>query len=294
MKLNRRELNNKLGTFAFRRALAWMQNKDALQAEASGRKLGRFAMKIAKKQRVQTLANLELAFPEKDETWRRDIAVKVFEHFGMLATDFLRTNQRTDAEVQEHMTYEGYETFQEALALGKGVLVLTAHFGNWERVSQFSRVMGYPLTVVARDANDEGLNKMVMDLRKKAGLTVLSRGNAARGVMERLRQNGIVAMLPDQNSGEAFLPFFGRPCGTVLGPGVIHLRTGAPVVTAYCVRTGPQTYHTSIGDILPMAGSPEELMTQANLALETMIRKHPEQYLWMHDRWRSARRKGLV
>ncbi|HMS54583.1 MAG TPA: lysophospholipid acyltransferase family protein [Fimbriimonadaceae bacterium] len=291
--MNRKVLVNKIGAFAFRRALAWMKNKNALQAERSGQRLGRFAMKLAKKQRVQTLANLQLAFPEQAAEWHDQMRVRVFEHFGMLATDFLRTPQRSDDEVREHMTYDGYENFQEALAFNKGVLVLTAHFGNWERMAQFSRVMGYPLTVVARDANDEGLNKMVMELRHKTGIEVLSRGNAARGVIERLRKNQIVAMLPDQNSSESFLTFFGKPCGTVLGPGVLHLRTGAPIVTAYGFRKAPGEYHVTVGKMIE-GETAEEIMTKANLALETIIREHPEQYLWMHDRWRSAKRKGLI
>ena len=294
MKQLRRQFNNRLGTFAFKSALRWMANKDALQAERSGQKLGRFAMRFARKQREQAFYNLELAFPEQSPEWRAATVQATFEHFGMLATDFLRTPQRTDEEVMASMTENGFHNFQKALDQGKGVLAITAHFGNWERMAQYSRAMGFPLAVVARDANDQALNQMVLDLRRSVGLEVLSRGNAARAVIERLRDQKLVAVLPDQNSSESFLPFFGKPCGTVLGPAVLHLRTGAPLITAYCHRVGPGKYQVDVGPELEHDGTPEGIMTLANQALEETIRKHPEQYLWLHDRWRSARRKGLV
>lgn len=295
MKANRRKISAKLGTFLFRRALGSMKGKNALQAEKAGKRLGRIGFRLIKKHRERCLANLAFCFPEKSAEWHRATAIQVFEHFGIVATDFLRTPQRTDEEVAEHMTIEGKENFERAKEKGKGVLVVTAHFGNWERMAQLSRMNGHPLAVVARDANDASLNSMVMDLRRSIGLEILSRGSAARAIIKKLKDNEIVAVLPDQNTAEAFLPFFGHPCGTVLGPAVLALRTGAPIITAFCFRKGPGQYHSIVGPELDYGdGSPEAIMTSANKAIEDIVRAHPEQYLWLHDRWKSARRKGLV
>lgn len=291
----KRTFNSKLGVFLFRRALKWMQGKDALQAERIGQRLGRIAFRLVKKHRERCLANLAMVYPEKPAQWHRETAVKVFEHFGMVTTDFLRTLERSDEEVLAHMTIDGFERFNVVKELRRGVIVITAHFGNWERMAQLSRMHGHPLAVVARDANDPELNEMILTMRRTIGLEVLSRGSAAKAILKKLRENMIVSMLPDQNSAEAFIPFFGLPTGTVLGPAVLHLRTGAPIITAFCYRTGPGEYRTVVsGEIDYGDGTPEGIMASANAAIEAVIREHPEQYLWLHDRWKSARRKGLL
>lgn len=294
MASRRRQLNNRLGTLAFRTALRWMRGKSVAQAESAGRRLGRIAYRLDRKHRERTIANLALAFPDESEKWHAETSVKVWEHFGLIAADFLQTPQRTNQEVLDNMTCDGLDIYRETFALGKGVLVLGAHFGNWERLGHFTAAIGIPLTAIARDANDSGLNDMVLDLRRQAGMEIVSRGNAARAVLERLKKGSMVGILPDQNAGDAFIPFFGKPAGTVLGPGVLHLRSGAPVITTYCARVGPGNYHTFIGEPLPCDGTPESVMLGMNQRLEAIIREYPEQYLWLHDRWKSARQRGLL
>lgn len=293
----RREFEGRVGTWFFRRIQRWVEKRDALQAEKLGAKLGRLIFRISRKHRNRSLANLELAMPELSPEKRVQIARGVFEHFGIVGTDFMRTMKRTDEEVLESVTMEGFEHVEAALALGKGVLVITGHFGNWERLGQYARAKGFTMNVVARDANDTGMNKMMMDLRGHAGLNVLPRGNAAKQMLSLLRENQLVAVLPDQNSRETFVPFFGKPCGTVLGPAVLHLRTGAPLLPAFCPRVGPVKYRLVIRPPLePVQGfdGPEAFTRSMNNCLEEIIREYPEQWLWLHDRWKSAKRAGLV
>jgi KDO2-lipid IV(A) lauroyltransferase len=113
-----------------------------------------------------------------------------------------------------------------------------------------------------------------------------------------MRNNELVAILPDQNSWEAFVPFFGKPAGTALGPAVLHRRTGAALIPLACFVDGPGKLHMVFGEpIVPLEGFDDEdcaIMAAINKALEDLIRVHPEQYLWFHDRWKSARRKGLL
>ena len=112
-----------------------------------------------------------------------------------------------------------------------------------------------------------------------------------------LRGGGTVALLPDQNSEECFVPFFGQPCGSVLGPAVLHLRTGATLIPAFCVRTGVGKYHVRVHPSVNPDGKekdPVAITATLNRILEDEVRQHPEQWLWMHDRWKSARRKGML
>jgi KDO2-lipid IV(A) lauroyltransferase len=298
MKPLRKRIEAKLGSVAFRRLHKWMLKKTDEQACRIGEKYGRLIHRFSKKHRLRTLANLELAFPEMAPAEREALAVKVFEHFGRVAADFLRTTLRTREDVLASTTVEGREYLDEAMAKGKGVLVVTAHFGNWERGGHWLTCQGHAMSVVARDANDNDLNNLVNDLRRSSGVEVISRGNAARPILHLLRKNGIVAILPDQNSGESYVPFFGKLAGTVQGPAVLALRSGAPLLPVFCLMAAPGKLHIIIRKPLePEEGceDPVDSLTRGiNLALEETIRLYPDQYLWLHDRWKSARRRGLL
>lgn len=294
----RKKLEGRLGALAFAVAQLWFVRKSAIDAERSGERLGRFFFRWFGKFRERARSNLALAMPELDPEERERTARAVFEHFGRVIADFLRTKARSPQEVLDAMVeIEGTQHLEAARAAGKGAVLITGHFGNWERAAAYFSAVGTPLHVVARDADDEQINAMVADLRETAGLRVLSRGSAMRGILTTLKHNGYVAILPDQNTEEAYVPFFGMPAGTVLGPAVIHFRTGAPIVPIYCIWLGPNRYRLEVHPPLVADEGFEEVegMTRAvNRSIEEAIRRHPEQWLWLHDRWKSARRKGLL
>jgi KDO2-lipid IV(A) lauroyltransferase len=229
---------------------------------------------------------------------RESLALKVFEHFGIVAVDFVSTESRRPEELLASVDVEGWDHLERAIAVGKGVLLLTGHFGNWERFAHYGTLTGVEVSVVARDADHPGLQAKIARLRESAGMNVLSRGSAARAILGALKQRKVVGLLPDQNSAESFLPFFGRPTGTVLGPAVLHLRTGAPMIPLYCARVGVGRYRILIEQPLePLPGVEnvqEALMSSYNASLERAVREHPEQWLWFHDRWKSARQEGLL
>ncbi|MCO5298141.1 MAG: lysophospholipid acyltransferase family protein [Fimbriimonadaceae bacterium] len=293
-----KKLEGRLGALAFAVGQMWFVRKSPEAAERSGERLGRFFFRTFGKFRERARSNLALALPELDEAERERIAREVFLHFGRVIADFLRTKGRSQQEVMDgYVEIVGMEHLDAASALGKGVVIITGHFGNWERAAAYFSAIGTPLHVVARDADDEQLNAMVGELREAAGLKVLSRGSAMRGILTTLRRNGYVAILPDQNTEESYVPFFGMPAGTVQGPAVIHYRTGAPIIPIYSIWLGPNRYRLEVHSPLAADEGFDEVegMTRAvNRSIEEAIRRHPEQWLWLHDRWKSARRKGLL
>lgn len=297
-KRARKWLANSGGRLAFSLGKRFIGKKDPIKAEAAGRRLGRLGYRFGKKHRTRALANLEMVFPNLSSQDREALAKRCFEHFGMLAADFLRTDHRTQEEVVESLEIEGWEHAEAALAADRGIIGITGHIGNWERFGAFVASRGMPLHVVQRDANDPGLNQEMTRMREKAGLIVLSRGNAARAMLEAIRNKKLVAVLADQNCSESFVPFFGFPTGTVLGPAVMHKRTGAPLLPSYCVRTGPNRYKIIFHELLTPDLTEEDpligLTKAMNQSLERIITEYPEQWLWLHDRWKSARRKGLI
>lgn len=272
--------------------------KSPLAAEQFGERLGIRLYGLGKKRRIRAIENLQIAFPELAENDRQRLAKEAFRHFGRAATDFLVGEHRSRAELEETMEVRGVEHLDGGLALGKGVIMVTGHFGCFERAPAWTSLAGYPMSVVIRDADQEGVNRLVNRIRTAPGTRVIPRGNAARPILERLKANEIVGIIPDQNAEDAFLPFFGRPAGTNLGVGVFHERTGAAIVPVSCVHVAPARYQLEFYPALqPAVGNGvkgEGALLSFNSWLEGAIRRHPEQWLWFHDRWRNAREAGLL
>lgn len=289
-------LNNLSGSL-FLVAERLFRHSDIAKVEARGERLGELLFRLDGKRRNRTYANLSLAFPEWSVGERSRVAKGVFRHFGLVAADFFRTPLRSAQELLDNVEVQGMENLYAAEKIGKGILVVTGHMGNWERFGHWATSVGRHLSVVARDANQSGIQDRVAKIREHTGIEVLSQGNSARQILTKLRQREMVALLPDQNANEVFVPFFGHPAGTVLGPAVLHQRTGAPLLPSYCVRTGVGKYRVIV---LPAIDSENVVQdfptvtTQLNAALESVIREFPEQWLWMHDRWKNARALGLL
>lgn len=295
--MSQRRRFSRLGGWAFVRLQRWLERKDVAGAERAGERLGKLAFRLSRKHRERALENLARAFPEATPEQRAKWAEGVLVHFGRTMCDFMRSAKRSPDEVIESIEASGLEHLDSALAAGHGAILITAHFGNWERMSNYLALKGYKLSAVARDANDPEMNALVESLRQAGGIEVISRGNAARQVLSRLKKNEVVGILPDQNSDEIFVPFFGVPCGTVQGPAVLSTRSGAPILPTYCARVGVGKYRLWMEPplVAEEGFEPVEGLTRAvNQSLENAIRQYPEQYLWIHNRWKSAKARGLV
>ena len=297
MASRKKKLIGSLGAAAFRLFQWYVERKSPQAGERAGERLGRLAYRVMKSRRARTLSNLQLAFPELSDAQREGIAKGTFEHFGRIAADFLRSAKRSKEETLASIEVEGREHIENAVKNGKGALLMTGHFGNWELIAHWLTATGYDTWAVARDPNGREMSELVLKQREASGLKVLPRGNAARTILACVKKNGIVGILFDQNTSEAFLPFFGHPCGTVIGPAVLSQRSGSPLVPVYCVRVAPMKYRLVFeAPVQPAEGyeGPEAYTKSMNEFLERAIRQYPDQYLWLHDRWKSARQKGML
>ena len=263
-------------------------------ARVAGLGLGRFLYATFGKQRRIAQKNLKLVYPETSASRRTEIAKLVFDHFGKVAAEFLKLPGMPPAEVERMVTVEGEENIRKALETKRGVLLITGHFGNWEFMAKWLACHQYPLNVVTRDARDPFATKLMTDIREGIGVKVLYRGSSARAVLRSLKSNEIVALLPDQNAADLFTPFLGVNTGTIDGPAIIHLRTGAPLLFSWCVRQPDDTFKitfeapetvVSSGD---KAADIAKVMTLINERLTVQIEKNPEQWLWLHDRWKAT------
>jgi Kdo2-lipid IVA lauroyltransferase/acyltransferase len=241
--------------------------------------------------------NLRLTqFPKPDLTAKEQDAFirRVFVHFAKCLVDFLRGPTLTMEELDRIVQAEGFEYAQAAMQAGKGTIIVTAHFGNWEMLGRWLSAKGFPLTVVAREPEDAAFAQYIQKMRENAGFSVLYRGSSVRELLSLLKSNKTIGLLPDQNSGDLFIPFFGIPAGTVAGPASLALRTGATLLPTYCIRLPDDTY--TLRFLPPIDATPtgdknadaRRIMAEINRVLEGVIREYPDQWLWLHNRWKSA------
>ena len=190
----------------------------------------------------------------------------------------------------------GVEHIDNALAKGNGVIMVTAHYGNWEWGGACAAAMGYPTSVIARDANDPLTRELVNKARESKGIRVFGRSDV-RELLRALKNNEMVAILPDQHAKDApvRVKFLGRVADTASGPATLAMRTGAAVIPAFVTR---EPGDHLVAEILPPVemqdtGNREadilENVQRINDVLGDQIRKHPDQWLWLHDRWKAER-----
>ena len=277
-----------------------VQSVPRLTALGYGRRFGDLAYTLAAKARNTAYKNLRYVYGDAlDDAGRTKIVRGVFRHFGMMTMDFLRGPLlQTPADLQELIaSVSGWDdNIESVLFADRGVVICTAHFGNWELLGRYIVSQGVPLTVVARDPEDPGFAAWARRMRGSAGFAVSGKGEPARKLVSALKRGEALAILPDQNSGDVFVPFFGVPSGTAIGPALLAFRTNAVVVT--CVATldadAGYKYHLAFDSPLDLHDTGDKqtdysrTMTQINARLEARIRERPEQWLWLHDRWKAT------
>lgn len=190
---------------------------------------------------------------------------------------------------------------EDALAEGKGAIVISGHVGNWEILGQAIAAAGFPIATIATPFYDPRLTKWLDEWRSKRGLKILWRDrNSGKAILRALRGNNLMAFLIDQDTKTAgdYVPFFGRPAFTPTTPAALALRTGAPVIFCWHHRRGKR--HEITIERLHYERSENHqsdvlaLTAQLTARLESVIRVAPEQWVWMHRRWRTARKRSIL
>ncbi len=280
--------------------LLWMGRRYAHLPAGIARRLGgglgSFMRHLSPRHYRIVLTNLRLAFgEEKDERELRRIADACYRHLGKCLMEFIRLPAMSAEEIKRVTDYEGREYLDEALSRGKGVILLTAHLGNWEMVGARIAADEYPLTVIARAQRDDRLTAYIRETRRHAGMRVVHREESVRASLRALRNNELVGILLDQNAGDdgIFVEFFGRLASTAPGAAAFALRTGAAVVPTFG-RRNPDDSHTIIfkpacplirtGDLKHDIAANTAHYTKV---IEAQIRAQPEQWFWLHKRWKS-------
>ena len=239
--------------------------------------------------------NLELAYPEKTAAEREVIVDEVFRSIARLLYAFARFPQIHRENVSQWIRYEGLEHYLEAKKAGRGVLVATAHFGNWELSAFAHALMTEPMHVMIRPLDDPSIDRLVETRRQLSGNQLISKREAARAVLKALQQNQAVGVLIDQNTSAdegVFVDFFGIAACANTGFAKIAAHTGAAVIPGFAVWSEKEhRYVLRFYPPVPITGDVTAVTQRLHARLEEVIREAPGQWLWIHRRWKT-RPKG--
>jgi len=266
-------------------------------AHAVGILVGKLAYYLHPRLRRVGMRNLELAFPEQSLQERRHILRGVYVSLGRLLGEFCLFPRYTRENAAEIATYQGFENFAAAQQRGKGVLLLTGHFGGWEVGSFFHSLQGHPMRIVVRPIDNPYVDALVTRYRTLHGNSVIGKQGFARGLLEAMQHNETVGILMDTNMTPpqgVFVDFFGILACTAVGIARVALHTDAVVVPAftiwdpilrkYRVEFSPAVKLVRTGDNEADAIANTKRFNQV---LEDYVRKYPDQWLWVHRRWKT-------
>lgn len=267
---------------------------------AAARQAGRLGFILVSRQREKILASLGKAFggeksPKEIETIGRD----VLGHLIQTAIDFLKFTRMNPAKAAAFIEIGDTDAFcKDILQEGNGLIIMTAHLGNWELLAgALCRLKGFRGAVVGRRIYYEPYNRWIIKLREAVGVQTIYSDESVRRIREHLRRNEIVGLLPDQdmeNVHGIFVDFFGKPAYTPIAPVKFAMATNTPVLPAFLVRIPGDRYRLIRGDLIrpKIEGDRDQSVRKYTevwmRAFEAVIRQYPDQWAWMHDRWKTT------
>ncbi len=262
-----------------------------------GRTLTRFAALFIARERQREDGHLKIAFPEMTVDSRRKLLRGSVTHFGNLLGEIAWLTHADVRQVAALCDITGENHLHRALKEGKGAVLITAHTGNWELLNARLCVAGIPMSIAVRDLYDPRIDALAGDLRSRFGTQVIHRDDkAGRRLIAALKSNRVNGLLIDQDIRDiagTFVPFFGKTAWTPTGAAALALRIGCPMIPAFDHRRPDGRHLVEVHPPLPVPpeGSTEERIHQltaaATAAIEAHIRAYPEQWVWMHRRWRT-------
>jgi len=267
-----------------------------------GRSIGRIAFALNKKRRLIAYANLKAAFakeksPEELRAITKDVYVNLVQTFSEIAS----LTKVSKDYINRYVEVVNMERIDNAAKSGRGTMLLTAHFGDWELSSLVSAIKGFPITVLAREQKMKHLNELLNRLRESKGCKVVRKGMSTKNILRELYRKNMVGILSDQDAGKngTFVSFFGRPTSAHIGPFEIAKHTDSIILPNFIVRVnGPfhKLYLEEYIDVRQSEGREglvDGLQRYMSL-LEKYIRMYPAQWLWLHKRWKSTPKRTVL
>ena len=266
-------------------------------AHSVGELMAWFGFHLARRQRRAGARNLEMALPQLTNGEHERILRGAFSNLGRLLVEFAHFPELNKTNISSYVVYEGFEHYDESVRRGKGVIFLTAHCGAWELSSFAHSIYGHPMKFVVREIDNPKVERLISGYRALGGNTPIRRKDAARELLKALRNNETIGILVDQNttrSEGAFVDFFGIPAATTTAVATLALRTGAAVLPGFLIWDHSARKHRLVFEpplkLIDTGDRARDIVENTrmfNCVLEKVIREHPDQWLWIHRRWKT-------
>lgn len=251
-------------------------------------------LKIFRPRGGEARENLKSVYPEATDDWIRGTVNGVYEHLSWMVAECLALQRDPRLSLEWMKAVEGKEILDSIKAAGRGAIILTGHVGNWELLAAWLAQSGYPLSAVVRSPDDADFSRIIASFRSRTGVGVFEKHFVMKETIRFARNGGFLGLMPDQAWNSTGIPteFLGRRCYTAGGPAAIARLAGVPVVPVASYRVAPFRHEVRISEPIKMVEgadkqrSIKENTDRMNRAIEKMILEHPEQWLWLHRRWR--------
>lgn len=263
-----------------------------------GKNLGDFFRILSKKRFRAALDNLLRAYPEKDANFIYSVAVESYRNLGITMTEFAALPYLSREQTEKQVQFDDNGLIADVLAEGKGAVFLSGHFGNWElMVYALGLLYDTSVQIIVKSQSNAYADRLMKANRELGGNKCIPMKNAARAIVAGIRKGGAVAMLVDQavfRQKDALYPvFFGRPASTYPTPAYLALKFNIPLIAGFSVRQPDGSYKIEVSRVKTDDAEIErggvELVTQRHVSLlEEYVRKYPEQWTWMHKRWKRV------
>jgi KDO2-lipid IV(A) lauroyltransferase len=269
-------------------------------ARRNGARFGGLAWSLLGRERRKALRNLAVAFPQRSDRERERIGRASFRHLGASLFEIAWIPNLTPAELERTTRIEGMDRLREAAASGRGVVLFTGHCGNWEWMCAAIGLSGIRMNVIAREIYDDRLNDFIVASRARFGVVTIGRGSASSGkeILQTLRRGDVLGLLIDQSLKveSVAVPFFGVPAPTPVGPAKLAVRSGALAIAGFIHRDAEGVQHLRFQELVDTAvdSDPIALTAMMTRKIEEQIRSVPEQWVWMHERWRERGKKNAA
>ncbi|MBM4166170.1 MAG: hypothetical protein FJ218_04520 [Ignavibacteria bacterium] len=262
-----------------------------------GKICGRFFYHLLSSRKKIAEKNLQTAFPEKSKNEVRILTRCSFENIGMTIFEFLRLKKTSIEQLEKTILFDDSNFFSKIHSKKNGAVLLSGHIGNWELLAARVGVsLSHPLIVIIKTQHNEKVNKEINRIRTKFGNEVIPMEHAIKVAMRTLNEQKVLALLSDQSAPKesVYVNFFGRSVATFKGPAAFCLKTRAPLFMLFCIRQKNFSYkiyyeEIEYDDLKEYTDENIQILTQRHTTiLEKVIRQYPEQWLWMHRRWKNV------
>jgi len=259
--------------------------------QALGRVLGAIWYHVLPIRRRVVARNLALALPDVPLARRRAIARGTFAHVATVVLELLWSSRRTPVQLGRLVEVHGLDRYRVVREQGRGVVAATAHLGNWDLLGCSQAGAGVPLTIVTKTLSSPRIDRLWNRSRLASGLRLAAASGSIAQVIRSLRRGEVVGLVVDQrcpaSEGGVRLPFFGHAAWTTIAPAVLAARTGAAILPVMTFRRRDGTHVVLVGEEIERRATAPATMAHVNSILERWIRNHPDQWLWLHRRWRQ-------